>query len=172
MRSITTFPDANNVVPSWSRDGHSIYFASDHGGNTFHVWRVSVEGGPPVQVTKGSGFAAFESPDGRSVFYAKLSEPGLWRVPKDGGPESLVWQGQGPDNWGNWELSKDAIYFIEPKPGGKSVIERLDLKTKHVSYVTGLERPSFYGLTVSPKGTIVYVQRDRDEHDIVMTKLF
>lgn len=172
VRSITTFSDANNVVPSWSHDGQSIYFASDHGGKAFHVWRVPVAGGPPVQVTKGSGFAAFESPDRRSVFYAKLSEPGIWRVPTDGGSESLFWKGAGPDNWGNWALSKDAIYFIESKREGRAIIKRLDLKTRLVSYVTKLERPSFYGLTVSPAGSIVYSQRDRDEHEIVMTRLF
>jgi len=133
--------------PAWSRDGQWIYFASDHASKTFHLWKVPVKGGVPVEVTKNSGFAAFESLDGAYVFYAKLSEPGIWRVPRGGGSESQFWRGPGPDNWGNWAVSKDAIYFIESKRGAKSVIERLDLETKRISQVATLERPSFYGLT-------------------------
>ena len=167
VRNIPTFSDADSVVPSWSRDGQWIYFGSDHGGKTFHVWKVPVAGGPAVQVTKDRGFAAFESLDGRYVFYARLSEPGIWRVATEGGSERRFWSGPGPDNWGNWALSKDAIYVIESKSGAKSIIRRIDLATKHQSHVTTLERPSFYGLTVSPARSIVYSQRDRDEHDVV-----
>jgi len=172
VRSLATFSDADSVVPSWSRDGQWIYFASDHASKTFHLWKVPVKGGVPVEVTKNSGFAAFESLDGAYVFYAKLSEPGIWRVPRGGGSESQFWRGPGPDNWGNWAVSKDAIYFIESKRGAKSVIERLDLETKRISQVATLERPSFYGLTVSPGKSIIFSQPDREEHDLVLTKLF
>jgi hypothetical protein len=37
------------------------------------------------------GFAAFASPNGKYVYYAKnRSVPGLWRVPVDGGTEEPV----------------------------------------------------------------------------------
>jgi dipeptidyl aminopeptidase/acylaminoacyl peptidase len=52
---------ASDVVPSWSRDGKSIYFASDRGGK-WQVWKQDVAGGEAHQVPKGGGFLALESP--------------------------------------------------------------------------------------------------------------
>ena len=76
-----------DVVPSWSRDGHSIYFASNRSGSG-QVWKMPSVGGPAVQVTQHGGFAAFESPDGKFLYYAKgLTVPGLWRIHTQGGEE-------------------------------------------------------------------------------------
>jgi Tol biopolymer transport system component len=108
---VAQFADADNVFPTWSRDGHWIYFASNRGGKTFQVWKVAVRDGlslqsAPVQVTRNGGFATAESADGRFLFYTKASEPGIWKVPVDRGRESAVWPGPGPVNWSNWALAE------------------------------------------------------------------
>jgi hypothetical protein len=42
-------------------------------------------------LTRQGGFAAFESQDGKSVFYAKGRDlPGIWSVSAAGGGEQLV----------------------------------------------------------------------------------
>ena len=172
VTSISTFPESDNVVPSWSHDGQWIYFASNQGGKTFHVWKVPLTGGAPVQVSQGSGFAALESFNGKYVYYAKLSEPGIWRVPRDGGTETSLLAEHGPDNWGNWAVGTDAIYFITSERGDKSRILRLDVRTRRLSQISMLQRPAFYGLTISADAkSIIYSQRDRDEHDVVITRL-
>ena len=38
-----------------------------------------------MQVTKNGGFAALESPDGKSIYYTKFNAKGIWQVPVDGG---------------------------------------------------------------------------------------
>lgn len=38
---------AEDVAPSWSRDGRRLYFASDRSG-TWQVWQVSEDGGEPA----------------------------------------------------------------------------------------------------------------------------
>src|SRR5262249_24878949 len=79
-RRLTSDP-SQEVVPSWSRDGRWIYFASNRTG-TYQIWKAPAEGGPAVQVTKGGGFHGHESMDGRYLYYAKsANQPGLWRVP-------------------------------------------------------------------------------------------
>ena len=76
-----------NVRPSWSGDGRWIYFGSTRSGVN-QVWKVASAGGDPVQVTKNGGFEAFESPDGRHVYYALANGvAGIWQVPVTGGEE-------------------------------------------------------------------------------------
>src|SRR5256886_1741165 len=60
-RQITTVPGANNVVPSWSRDGQWVYFASKGGGRDFQVWKGPIRGGPAVQMTKKGGLGPLEA---------------------------------------------------------------------------------------------------------------
>ena len=42
------------VRPSWSRNGHWIYFGSTRSGES-QIWKVPVEGGQSVQVTRTGG---------------------------------------------------------------------------------------------------------------------
>jgi eukaryotic-like serine/threonine-protein kinase len=85
---LTTNPtlDAN---PSYSRDDKWIYFASDRGGN-LQVWKVPAAGGNEMQVTTKGGFGAFEAIGGRTIYYMKSHNSGLWSMPSDGGEERRV----------------------------------------------------------------------------------
>ncbi|MBV9303091.1 MAG: PD40 domain-containing protein [Acidobacteriaceae bacterium] len=176
--AVATFPDADNVVPSWSRDGKWIYFASKHGGKAYQIWKVPIKSETathvPIQVTKYGGFAAAESMDAQQLFYSKFFEPGISAVARDGGREAAVWHGPGPDYWSNWVITKDGVYFFAPEGEGlPPVIEFLDFKAKRVSRLAKLDKPSFYGLTVSPDGSaLVYSQMDRNEHQIFIVQNF
>lgn len=92
-------------------------------------------------------------------------------MPKNGGTETRIWNGPGPDNWANWALIKGTIYLTVSERGKHSVITKLDIAGRHLTPMATLERPAFYGLTVS-QSSIIYSQRDRDEHDVVITRLF
>jgi hypothetical protein len=67
-------------------------------------------GGSAVQVTHRGGFAAFDSLDGKVLYYAKgLGVPGLWRMPTDGGEESELISSLEPGYWGYWAVVEDGI---------------------------------------------------------------
>ncbi len=66
---ITNHP-ADDLVPTWSRDGQAIYFGSTRSG-TFQIWKLSPQGGEPVQVTQHGGTYAKESVDGRYLYYSR-----------------------------------------------------------------------------------------------------
>jgi Tol biopolymer transport system component/DNA-binding winged helix-turn-helix (wHTH) protein len=83
---LTEHPAAD-VAPSWSLDSTTVYFSSDRSGR-WEVWRMPAGGGPPSRVTYRGGYNAFESPDGRMLYYAKKGESGLWRR----GPDDTVLQ--------------------------------------------------------------------------------
>ncbi len=87
--ALTTDP-ADDVAPSWSRDGKWVYFTSKRTGR-YEVWKVSAGGGKAVPVTRNGGGTAFESPDGKSIYYTKGDFSGsLWKMPVSGGEESQV----------------------------------------------------------------------------------
>jgi len=69
---LTTDP-ADHFVPSWSRDGNWIYFASTRSGR-YEVWKAPAGGGEAIEVTRNGGFAALESLDGKVVYLSVASQ--------------------------------------------------------------------------------------------------
>ena len=71
-RSVQRLTDdrSDEYEPRWSRDGNWIYFVSTRSGRP-EVWKIPPGGRPAVQVTRQGGLAAFESADGRWLYYAK-----------------------------------------------------------------------------------------------------
>ena len=83
-------------IPSWSRDGHWIYFTSNRSGRD-EIWKLAVAGGKPVagaqavQVTRSGGSAPQVSVDGQYLYYVKQGQDTrLFRMPVEGGEEQQV----------------------------------------------------------------------------------
>jgi Tol biopolymer transport system component len=175
-RRLTEDP-GEDVVPSWSRDGHWIYFASNRSGD-YQVWKMPAEGGDAVKVTKQGGFAAFESPDGKYVYYAKGRDiSGLWRVPVKGGEEVLVSvriaAGAGAAAWCRWAVVNQGIYFAEPEGKSGGVVEFFRFSTNRVMRVARMERPPGLGLAIAPDGRwLLYAQDEIGESDIMLVENF
>ncbi|HKR27732.1 MAG TPA: winged helix-turn-helix domain-containing protein [Acidobacteriaceae bacterium] len=174
--AVARFSDSECVIPSWSHDGRWIYFSSNRGGSAFHVWKVGVKEGAassiPVQISTSVGFNATESLDGRFVLFANPPNPGIWSVSSDGGSKEKIWNGPGPDLWSNWTLARTGLYLLAPaKPGPE--VEFLNLETHRISRISKLDKPSFYGLSLSPDGkSLIYSQQDRNDHGILLIKNF
>jgi Tol biopolymer transport system component len=79
-----------NVSPSWSQDGRWIYFGSNRSGD-WQIWKQPAQGGTAMPVGKTEGAdEAFESFDGKFVYYAKSDVPGIFRAPLAGGEATRV----------------------------------------------------------------------------------
>ena len=132
-------------------------------------------GGPAVQVTRQGGFAAFESPDGRFLYYAKgLTVPGSWRIPTNGGEEVEVISSLEAGYWGYWVVVENGIYYLDTKT--KPGINFFDTATHRITRVFDLENVlarKAPGLAISPdKKTILYTQRDALNSDIILVENF
>ncbi|HXG67063.1 MAG TPA: protein kinase [Blastocatellia bacterium] len=173
-RRITTGA-AYDGMPSWSRDGRWIYFASNRSGD-WQVWKVPAEGGEAVQVTKNGGFRACESPDGKFIYYSKVDASGLWRVPVEGGEESLILDQLQKGYFHAWAVVDRGIYFINPAPKPPATIEFFSFATRRITRIASLEKVSFmWGstLAISPdERWILYSQLDQTGSDIMLVENF
>jgi dipeptidyl aminopeptidase/acylaminoacyl peptidase len=151
-RRLTADP-SEDAIGTWSRDGRSIYFNSDRSGRT-ELWKVAAEGGTAVQVTRGGGYYALESEDGRSLYYSKEQVSGVWRAPLAGGQESQVVSGPVP--WQSWALGHHGLYYSTTED--RVPVRRVRLTIEYLDFASGRTTPllireggAFWGgLAVSP----------------------
>lgn len=169
---VPTIPGADNLSPSWSRDGKWLYFASKTGTEAFQIWKSPVQGGSPVQVTRHGGISAVESTDGRYLYYSKFEEGGVWRMPVQGREETQVLD-IGGDGWPNWALSAEGIYFLKWSKFSHPTIQFLSFATRKTRPVWTLEREPGWGIGVSSNGkSIVFTQGDFAESNLMMVENF
>jgi len=170
-----TLDDASVAAPTWSRDGKWIYFGSKKSG-AWQVWKVPSAGGHALQVTKKGGFAAQESRDGRTLYYAKkLQFPGwrkyrgLWKVPVEGGQETLVLKELDAGMYECWGVTGEGIYFYNDHT---STIDFFSFATRRI---TQIAKPEKQGgeLSVSPDGRwILFSQADVHTNHVMMVENF
>ena len=133
----------------WSRDGRWIYFASNRTGRD-EVWRMPAAGGAPAQITRQGGAAAVESGDG-FLYYAKdaRSPSSIWRVPVNGGAEVHVVDGLSYSI--NFAVGERGLYFVAVgDTGDKTSVDFFDFATGKRSTLVGLDKPFWFGMTLSP----------------------
>ena len=135
------------------------------------VWKVPSQGGAAVQVTRNGGTKAYESLDGKFLYYWKPADSDLWKMPVSGGEESQVLPSV--DGGRRFCLAKEGIYFI-PKHGAdrKSSIQLLSFATGKVNTVALISHPD-EGLSVSPDGRfLLFTQFDDSGSDLLLVENF
>ena len=174
-RIVPTNPGFDNLAPSWSRDGHWLYFGSSRGGGPFRfqLWKMPVNGGPPVQLTRNGGIYALESLDGRSLYYLKYDTSEIWEMPMAGGEERKILGSSTRIYFRNWIVAQKGIYFISFETHPEGSIEFFEFSTRKLHSVWNLEKPANWGLSRSPDGhSLIFVQKDFMESNIMLVKNF
>lgn len=156
-----------DYVPSWSADGRWIYYASDRSG-TMQIFRVSTEGGNPLQLTSGGGTGPLAA-DGRVLFFR---EGHIWSVPEDGGEETRILDRTvGMFNWRPW---RGNIIYISENGRAKPSIEMLDSATGKTKELHSLKEGirTLMGLTVSPDGRWILYTQSNINSDLKLVENF
>lgn len=176
-----TYEPSTDRTASWSRGGKWIYYASNRTGE-FQIWKMPALGGRATQVTRGGGFGAFESLDGKYLYFSKwggdiwTAGDGIWKVPVGGGEETRVLDRR--VNCFNWKVAREGIYFLSSRriPGGEQwSIERLSPETGKVTQLFSQRSSASHmeGLAVSPDGQwILYSEQPPAEADIMLVENF
>jgi len=137
-----TFDDSNDQLDAWSADGKWIYFSSssrDISGMT-DIFRVSVDGGTPMQVSADrytAEYFAAPSPEGNTI---ALSGHGFglaqwWRKGHSHIDESEIWlmhpgatptyeqisEGGAKEVWPMWHKDGRSVYYISDRSGAENI---------------------------------------------------
>ena len=120
-RRLSSDPSVD-LFPSYSADGHWIYFSKNVTGNNFRVWRMPAEGGQAIQITHRGGFQPEESPDRGDLYY--LDGPralfgagapsNLMKMPVGGGEEVTILANVPALAW---SVTEKGILFLTREPG-------------------------------------------------------
>ncbi|HSQ23306.1 MAG TPA: hypothetical protein VLN44_02800 [Pyrinomonadaceae bacterium] len=176
---VTTDPSAE-IMPVWSNDGKWIFFGSDRAGD-WQIWRVPFQGGQATQITKNGGYGTLGATND-FIYYTRTSgvvtakqsrEPGVWRVPVDGGEEIRVFdQGEAPRYL---FVNETGVYRYNREAKPAAEIEFYEFANKKTIRVLSFESsPRFgFGLSASPDGKwIIWSQTDRIDNDIMLVENF
>ena len=170
-RRLTEGPE--DYLPSWSRDGESVYFLARTDSRA-EIWKIPAIGGQARQITHGGGVNAVESEDGRYLFFAthdRSRQSQIWRMPLQGGEKMLVvdW---GPD-YMNWDLWQDRVVYLEPGGDRPPALEAADPETGETTVIAELDADAraSRGVSVSPDGQwIVFGRRDVSDSNLVLVE--
>ena len=106
-------PGGSQIPACWSRRGDDLYYQVDAAGG-WEVWRVHSDGTGPRRISEAGYTIVDETYDGRNLLCLKTGEPGVWRLPVDGGESSLVVSPEQCRNWEETIAAEDGMYFIQP----------------------------------------------------------
>ncbi len=170
---VPTIAGADNLSPSWSRDGKWLYFASKRDTEPFQVWKMPVQGGSPTRITNNGGISPVESPDGQFLYYSKYEQGGVWRMPLKDGQETEILRDVEGGSWPNWGVTADGIYFLKFGKFPLVTIDFFEFATGKTVSIWTLEREPGWGLSPSHDGkSIVYIQSEFSESNIMLVKNF
>jgi Tol biopolymer transport system component len=172
-RRVTLDP-GTNTWPNWSRDGRWIYFQSDRAGAE-EIWRIPATGGSEERVTHGGGSLAYESADGKTLFFTRAhveakGDAPLFALPLAGGPERKVLECV--RIWG-FAVGPAGVYHLGCTADARAVpLYLLDPTTGQDRLLGTLEKPDA-ALTVFPDGkTILYTKWEHRGSDLMMIENF
>jgi Tol biopolymer transport system component len=164
-----TWEPSQEEYPSWSRDGRAIYFRSDRTG-VGQIWKVALDGGAATRVTRGEALQAFESPDGRLLYFVRsVDVPGLWSTPVGGGEETFV---AADVREALWDVADSGIAFVASGTEatlGRNILRFFDFASRTTSTLATLPARAATGFAVAPDArSVLWTRIDSSQSDLFL----
>ncbi len=159
MRRLTSDEAAQELFPSWSRDGRRIVYVRWTDAGLGEIRTIGAEGGRGEVVTRQPGHYARPrfSPDGGAIVFEKgrggyltapgySENPGVYRVDAEGGEPVLLSRERARPHFG----ADNARIYMTGSEGGAQVLVSTDLNGQDER--THAKGELVTGYTVSPSG--------------------
>lgn len=170
-RRLTTDP-ADDVFPTWARDGMAIFFSSNRSGE-YRIYRVRPEGGPDEPVAELRGFCYVESRTGPRAWHAGTGRfPALYEVDQSSGARREIVRALA--NRSGFAVGRSGIYYLAaPDPAGRSALHYLPSGETKAVPLLRFDHPLESGLSLSQDNRIlVYSQVDQEETSLLGVEAF
>jgi tricorn protease len=180
-----TFDDAFDQLDSWSRDGRWLYFSStsqDIGGLN-DVFRVSVRGGTPMQISADrytNEYFSAPSPDGNAIAFTArgIASAQWWRKGHSHLDEAEIWllrdidsgsqnytrvteAGGAKEMWPMWSADGRSLFYISDRADGQNQ------KGAQNVWTATPGRPGFRRITNFTDGRVLWPNISYDGREIV-----
>lgn len=141
----------------------------------FEVWSIAAADGAATRVTVGGGLRAYESRDGRFLYYAN-DVPQVWRRQLGAqAPEELVTTFPAGTHWGGeWTVGERGLYYLSEQPRGNATIDFLPFgadRSRAVRVLSLTAPPARSGpvFALAPdQSWLVWAQDDYRNSDVMM----
>lgn len=156
-------------MPTWSRDGHWIYYLALQSG-TDRLFKQNPDTGELAQISSDTLFDAKEAADGRTI-YSQSRDVKIYRLPLAGGVPASVPQLASLNVSRYWTLAGNRIYFVSTQKQN-STLERFDLannESQKLGFISHELLPGIPGVSVDPtERYLLFVQRDERRSNIML----
>jgi Tol biopolymer transport system component len=168
-----------DVHPVASPDSRWVVYASFRGwspdvGGSQTIWRVPIEGGEPVQITKDITSLPAVSPDGKLIAAAYFlldqpqSIPKIVIYPFQGGPAVKIFdRPDGSDDKVYWAGDGNSLEYIVSR-GDVSNIWRQSLQGGEPAPITHFGADRLFFLSPSPTGKHLALGRGKELTELVL----
>ena len=160
---------ADELNPSWSRDGKRIYFFSNRTGRNESGESLSAEGRP--NGSPRTAVVALESTDRETLFSNGRPASPLFARSLDGGSERQVLDHVA---WSAFAVFEDGIYYLgRPGGDGKYPLQFHEFSTGSSRLITTIEGPLQQFLSVSPdRKTFLFTRHSGAGSDLMLLENF
>ena len=172
-----TFEDSAESQPFWSTDGRFVFYVSNRNGGRSQIWRIPVEGGEQLAITKGVAGEGKLSPDGKTIYFRRgIFSKGLSSVGVNGQDERAIPEFADIPVRRLWAVAKDGIYFFVKESEQSGWVRFFSFATRRFHDVLKLDKPPIWDLPcleVSPDGRqLLYSAVDSKIGDLMMIENF
>ncbi len=156
----------------WSPDGKWIYLSNEQG----QFWRAPASGGIAVPMAEEGGYNLRISPDGRTIYYAKVhvGQVWIWGLPIDDAstdtisspfPKPVLAMSD------SYSVGKRGLYFV-PLPSVRE-IDYFDLASRKTRRLIQLDKEIGYQISISPdERYLLYEQMDSQVVEVMKVDRF
>lgn len=159
--------DLQNVY--WDPEHARLYASSNPDGH-WNIWQFDVDDGSRRQLTDQGG--QYGQRHGDWLYFSKPAQPGLWRKPIAGGPETLLLSDLAVDDWGNWQITADGLWLVV-RGAEQDEIQRRDPETGAIAERLRFPRNAiriYRSLSVTDDGRLVLTILGRRQADLLLLK--